>query len=220
MNKYVGALCSFSVWFLLLANLTLVAQTKTYLTSGLVNYMYKTKTEALSKKKQNSIFIGIEVDRYLNYHYALTTGAIYFQGGYDNGPSQWQNHFIQVPLGIKAASLGDVIGITAGINFNYLVKSTLREVCDTLNNYVNTDVTKAFHKIQPDFFFGIIIRLKRISLGIKPSFSLTDRFSTEVKTITDKNACYYGSWYAYVLPKDSSKLKASAFQFSLSVRLF
>jgi hypothetical protein len=220
MKKYVGAFCIFSICFLLAGNTILTAQTKTYLTSGLINYMYKTKTETLSKKKQNSVFIGIEVDHYLNYHYALTTGAIYFKGGYDNGPSKWDNHFIQIPLGIKAASLGDVIGITAGVNFNYLVKSTLHEVCDTLNHYVTTDVTKAFHKIQPDFFFGIIIRLKRVSLGIKPSFSITDRYSTEVKAITDKNACYYGSWYAYALGKDSPKLKANAFQFSLSIRMF
>ena len=195
------------------------AQTKTYLTCGLINYSYKSKSEVLAKKKANSFFFGVEVDRYVSYHYAIATGAIYIRGGYDNGPSKWDNHFIQVPLGIKAASLGEVLGITTGVNFNYLVKSTLHEVCDTLNNYVTTDVTRAFHRIQPDFFFAIIIRLKRITIGIKPSLSLTNRYSTKVKDITDKNACYYGSWYAYVLGKDQ-KLKATAFQFSLSVRMF
>jgi hypothetical protein len=204
---------------LLLFGVRASAQTKTYLTCGLINYSYKTKSEILSKKNANSFFFGVEVDRYISYHYAITSGAIYMHGGYDNGPSKWDNHFIQVPLGIKAASLGEVLGITMGVNFNYLVKSSLHEVCDTLNNYVTTDVTKAFHKIQPDFFFGIIVRLKRITIGIRPSLSLTNRFSSKVKDITDKNACYYESWYAYVLGKDQ-KLKATAFQFSLSVRMF
>ena len=207
--------------FLLLLSYSLVfSQTKTYVTFGLINYGYSTKGEALTAGNIKTFLYGIEVDQYINYHYAISTGALFHHGGYDNGPSKWDNHFIQVPIGIKAASLGDILGISAGVNFNYLLKSTLNEIADTLGNRVTTNVTKAFHKIQPDFFFGINIRLKRITINIKPSFSLGNRYSTKVKDITDKNPVYYGSWYAYVLAKDDHKLKASGFMMSASLRLF
>jgi hypothetical protein len=196
------------------------AQTKTYLTGGFTSYSYKTKDEALTRGKIKAFFYGLEVDHYVSYHYAISTGAFYLHGGYDNGPSKWDNTFIQVPLGIKAASLGDVLGITVGVNLNYLLKSTLREVADTLGNYVSTDVTKACPKLQPDFFFGILIRRNRVTLLMKPSFSLTNRYSTKVKEITDRNNVYYGSWYAYVLARNDHKLKASGTQISLSIRLF
>ena len=216
MKKHLAA----SLLLLLLSYSFLAAQTKTYLTLGFTDYSYSTKQESLTRGDIKSFYFGVEVDKYMNYHYAITTGAVYLHGGYDNGPSEWDNRFIQVPLGLKAASMGDILGISGGINFNYLLKSTLREVADTLGNYVSTDVTKAFHKIQPDFFFAVIIRLKRMTIGMKPSFSLTNRYSTKVKDITDQNKVYYGSWYAYVLAKDDHKLKANAFYFSASFRLF
>jgi hypothetical protein len=206
--------------FFLLIHSPTVAQTKTYLTVGLINYLYKTKSEALTTGKISGLLYGIEVDQYINYHYAISTGAIFHHGGYDNGPSKWDNQFIQIPLGIKAASLGDILGISAGINFNYLLKSTLRETADTLGNTVTTDVTKAFKRIQPDFFFGIHIRLKRLTINMKPSFSLSNRYSTKVKDITDQNPVYYGSWYAYVLAPQDHKLKASGFMVSAAIRLF
>jgi hypothetical protein len=196
------------------------AQTKTYFTGGLTSYSYKTKGASLTRGDIKAFFYGLEVDHYISYHHAISTGVFYLHGGYDNGPSKWDNTFIQIPLGIKAASLGEVLGITVGINFNYLLKSTLREVADTVGNYVSTDVTRAFPKIQPDFFFGILIRRNRFTFMMKPSFSLTNRYSTKVKEITDQNNVYYGSWYAYALAKNDHKLKASGTQISLSIRLF
>ncbi len=166
------------------------------------------------------LYYGIEVDKYLTYNYAITTGAFYMEGGYDNNISRWFNKFIQVPVGIKMASLGDKIGIVAGININYLLNSKLTEVCDTLGNYHTDDVTKALKKIQPDFFWGLLFRLNRVTAQMKFSHALTNRFSTGVQKITDQNPCYYGSYYAYVIGEEQKKLKAWTTYFTLSVRLF
>ncbi len=96
------------------------AQTKFYALGGLSNIDYHNKAYPDEPALRN-FYYGVEVDRYLDYHYALTSGAFFLQGGYDNGVSRWTNQFIQVPIGIKAASLGDVLGISTGINLNYLV---------------------------------------------------------------------------------------------------
>lgn len=198
---------------------TLVAQVKTYLTAGASSYTYSTKSEALTTNG-NSYFAGVTVDKYVSYHYAISGGATFLRGGYDNGISKWDNRFIRVPLYLKAAPLGETLDLFAGLDFNILMKSTLKELADTLSNYVTTDVTSAFQRVQPDFTFGIAYRLKRITLGMKYSLSLTNRYSTKVKGITDRNQVYYASWYAYSLAKDEHKLKSTVIQVYLSARLF
>src|SRR5690348_2885687 len=106
---------------------SLRAQIKTYLTGGVSSFTYSTRSEALSNRG-NKYFLGFEVDKYISYHYAITTGASWVNGGYDNGVSKWTNHFVRVPLYIKAASLGETVGIFVGLDFNILVKSTLDEL--------------------------------------------------------------------------------------------
>src|ERR1041385_6226326 len=182
------------------------AQIKTYLTAGVSSYNYRTTSEVLSNR--NKYFVGVEIDKYISYHYAITTGASLVNGGYDNGVSKWNNRFVRVPLYIKSASLGETVGLFVGLDFNILVKSTLDEEADTLNNRVTTDVTTAFPRIQPDFTFGLAYRLKRVTLGMKYSFALTNRYSLKVKDLTDKNNVYYGSWYAYSETMVEHKLKA------------
>ena len=113
------------------------AQTKTYLTGGVSAFTYKTKSEALSTKG-NNYFVGVEIDKYINYNYAITTGASWVKGGYDNGVSQWTNRFVRVPVYLKAAAMGETVGIFMGLDFNVLVKSTLNEVADTLNHRVTS----------------------------------------------------------------------------------
>lgn len=198
---------------------SLIAQTKTYLTAGVSSYNYSTKSEALSSQG-NKYFVGVEIDKYISYHYAVTTGVSLVNGGYDNGVSKWTNRFVRVPIYIKAASLGETLGIFVGLDLNVLVKSTLSEVADTLNNRVTTNVTAAFPRIQPDFTFGLGYRLKRVTIGMKYSLALTNRYSTKVKDLTDRNNVYYGSWYAYSKTMDEHKLKASVIQFYLSLRIF
>lgn len=195
------------------------AQTKTYLTGGLSSFTYSTKSQPLTTLG-NNFFVGVEVDKYISYHYAITTGASWVTGGYDNGVSKWTNRFVRVPLYIKAASLGETMGIFMGLDLNVLAKSTLNEVADTLNNRVTTDVTKAFPRVQPDFTFGLAWRLKRVTMGFKYSFALTNRYSVKVKDITDLNTAYYGSWYAYSKEMDAHKLKASVFQVYVALRMF
>lgn len=168
----------------------------------------------------NRYFFGLGIDKYISYHYAISTGAVFLHGGYDNGISKWDNRFVRVPLYIKAASLGETIDLFMGLDFNVLLKSTLDEAADTLANRVTTDVTSAFARVQPDFTFGTAYRLKRITLGMKYSLSLTNRYSTRVKDITDRNPVYYGSWYAYSLSKEDHKLRSTVIQVYLSVRLF
>jgi len=209
----------FSILFIcIFAGNTLYAQTKTYLTAGVSSFNYSTKSEGLSNR--NKYFVGVEIDKYISYHYAVTTGASLVNGGYDNGVSKWNNRFVRVPLYIKAASLGETMGIFVGLDFNVLMKSTLTEVADTVGNKVTTDVTKAFPRVQPDFTFGLAYRLKRVTLGMKYSLALTNRYSMKVKDITDKNNVYYGSWYAYSKTMDDHKLKASVIQVYLSLRIF
>jgi hypothetical protein len=195
------------------------AQTKMYLTGGVSSFTYSTKSEALNNRG-NKYFIGAEIDKYISYHYAVTTGASWVNGGYDNGVSKWTNKFVRVPLYIKSAPLGETIGIFVGIDFNILLKSTLNEVADTLSNRVTTDVTSAFPRVQPDFTFGLAYRMKRMTFGMKYSFALTNRYSTKVGQLTDRNNVYYGSWYAYSKTMDDHKLKASVIQLYLSVRMF
>jgi hypothetical protein len=194
------------------------AQTKTYLTVGVSSYSYSTKSEALNNPR-NKYFVGLEVDKYISYHYAITTGASLVNGGYDNGVSKWNNRFVRVPLYIKSASLGETIGLFVGLDFNILVKSTLNEAADTLGNRVTTNVTAAFPRVQPDFTFGLAYRLKRITVGMKYSLALTNRYSMKVKDLTDQNNVYYGSWYAYSKTMDDHRLKASVIQVYLSVRI-
>lgn len=209
----------FSLLLLCCVANNLDAQTKTYLTGGASSFTYKTKSEALSTKG-NSYFVGIEIDKYINYNYAITTGASWVKGGYDNGVSQWTNRFVRVPVYIKAAAMGETVGIFMGLDFNVLVKSTLNEVADTLNHRVTTDVTSAFPRIQPDFTFGLLFRMKRVTAGFKASFALTNRYSMKVKELTDRNNVYYGSWYAYSSTMDDHKLKATVIQIYLGVRVF
>ena len=197
----------------------LLAQTKTYLLIGQADINYHNKNNE-GMPDIPRLYYGIEVDKYLNYNYALTTGAFYMEGGYDNGLSRLFNKFVQVPVGIKMASLGSNLGIVAGVNFNYLLNSRLTEICDTLANYHSQDVTKAMKKIQPDLFWGLLIRLNRVTVQIKFSHAITNRFSTDVQKITDQNPCYYGSYYAYVIGKEEKKMKAMTSYFTLSVRLF
>jgi len=195
------------------------AQVKTYLTGGVSSFNYSTKSEALSNRG-NKYFLGVEIDKYISYHYAVTTGASWVKGGYDNGVSKWNNQFVRVPFYIKAASLGETLGIFMGLDFNILVKSTLNEVADTLGHRVTNDVTSAFPRVQPDFTFGLAGRLKRVTIGMKYSFALTNRYSMKVKDITDRNNVYYGSWYAYSKTMDDHRLKASVIQLYLAVRMF
>ncbi len=200
-------------------HLPVFSQTKYYITAGMSDIYYHNDANS-GMPSLRKFYYGVEVDKYLGYHFALTSGAFYLEGGYDNNISRLTNKFIQVPIGIKAASLGDQFGISLGININYLIESQLRELCDTLNNYMTTHVTSAMPKIQPDFFFGLLFRLNRVTLQMKFAFALTNRFSTGVKTITDQNPCYYGSYYAYVIGKEEQKLTAWTTFLTLSYRLF
>ena len=194
-------------------------QTKFYVLGGMSDvYYHNTANSGLPTIRK--FYYGLEVDRYLDYHYALTTGVFYLQGGYDNGASRWYNKFVQVPVGIKMASLGDQFGISAGLNFNYLLSSHLTELADTLNNYNSVDVTRAMKKIQPEFYFGLLFRLNRVTAQFKMAFALTNRYSTDVKTITDPVQTYYGSFYVYDLGKQEKKLTAWTTFLTLSVRLF
>jgi hypothetical protein len=196
-----------------------VSQTKFYATGGFSSIYYHNKANS-GLPSIPSLYYGVEVDRYLDYHYALTSGAFFLQGGYDNSVSRWTNQYIQVPIAIKAASLGDIMGISAGINLNYLLHSQLRELADTLGHYYTANVTPAMKKIQPDLFFGIIIRLNRITVQTRFAFAITNRYSTGVKEITDNIPKYYGSYYAYVLGKDQQKLAATTTLFTLAYRIF
>lgn len=195
------------------------AQVKTYFTVGRSDMFYHNKKNS-DIPSLSRWYYGIEVDKYLNYNYALSTGAYYIEGGYDNGISRWFNKFIQVPVGIKMAALGDKFGIVAGLNFNYLLKSQLTELCDTLGNYHTDEVTSALKRVQPDFAWGLLFRINRVTAQMKFSHALTNRFSTKVQTITDQNPCYYGSYYAYIIGKEEQKLKVMTTYFTLSVRLF
>jgi hypothetical protein len=194
-------------------------QTKFYISGGQSDIYYHNRAHT-DEPSLRKLYYGLEVDRYLDYHYALTSGVFFLQGGYDNGSSRWTNQFIQVPVGIKIAPLGEILGISAGINFNGLLSSHLRELADTLGNYYSANVTSAMKKIQPDFFFGLLIRLNRVTLQMKFSYALTNRFSTGVKTITDPIPKYYGSYYTYVLGKEEHRLTESTSFLTLSVRLF
>jgi len=195
------------------------AQTKFYFSGGQSDIYYHNPyhTDIPTIRK---LFYGLEVDRYLDYHYAFTSGVFLLQGGYDNGTSRWTNQFIQVPLGIKVAPLGEILGISAGFNINYLRNSQLKELADTLGHYYSADVTSVMHKIQPDFFFGLLVRLNRVTLQMKFAFALTNRFSAGVKDITDRIPKYYGSYYAYVIGKEEQKLTATTTFVTLSVRVF
>src|SRR5436189_6379923 len=82
------------------------AQTKFYGTFGVGSLYYHNSANG-GIPTTSAIYYGVEIDRYLDYHYAFTTGVLYLKGGYDNSASRWTNEFIQVPLGIKMASLGD-----------------------------------------------------------------------------------------------------------------
>lgn len=203
----------------LLAGNSASAQTKFYALGGMSNIYYH-NTAHTGEPSLPAFYYGLEVDQYLGYHYAFTSGAFFLQGGYDNGASRWTNKFIQVPLGFKAASLGDIMGISAGINLNFLLSSQLREVADTLNNYYSADVTSACKKIQPEFFFGILFRLNRVTAQMKFAFALTNLYAPGVKQITDNIPKYYGSYYVYVLGKEEQKLTAWTSFITLSVRLF
>lgn len=215
-------LLPFLIWGLLLTcfgGYRASAQTKTYFTIGRSDMFYHNK-ENSDIPSLPRWYYGVEVDKYLNYNYALSTGVYYIEGGYDNSISRWLNKFIQVPVGIKMAALGDKFGIVAGVNFNYLLKSQLTELCDTLGHYHTDVVTSALKRVQPDFAWGLLIRLNRVTAQMKFSHALTNRFSTKVKTITDQNPCYYGSYYAYIIGKEEQKLKVMTTYFTLSVRLF
>lgn len=213
------------------ASTVCLGQTKVFLTGGYYSYQYHNNNYYSTVSP--SLFAGLEVDKYIGYHYAITTGINYFRAGYDdyyniaNGDRinyQWKNDFLQIPLGLKLASKGDVLGVVVGVNFNLLLNSSLRELGDSLNNYsdyVTTDVTSAFSRIQPDFFFGLQFRASRFTISWRISNSLTNRYSTKVKEITDNNGAYYGSYYAYILGKqEDNKLKTFGMQFSISIRLF
>ncbi|HEV8511852.1 MAG TPA: hypothetical protein VGQ59_01160 [Cyclobacteriaceae bacterium] len=205
-------------------------QTKVYLTGGYFSYQYHNVN--YYSQLTPPLFVGLEVDKYIGYHYAITTGINYFRAGYDDYyitndtriNYQWKNNFLQIPLGIKLASKGDILGIMVGVNFNVLLNSSLHELADSLNNYTNyitTDVTSAFSRIQPDFFFGLQGRASRFTVSLRISTSLTNRYSTKVKDITDNTSAYYGSYYAYILGKEEdNKLKTFGAQLSLSIRLF
>jgi hypothetical protein len=195
------------------------AQTKFYLLGGMSSIYYHNDAHS-SDPALGNFYYGLEVDKYLDYHYALTSGVFLLKGGYDNGISRWTNKFIQVPLGIKIAPIGDVVGISAGVNFNFLIDSQLREVADTLNHYYTVDVTSAMAKIQPDLYFGLLIRLNRVTLQMKFAFAITNRYSKEVKAITDAVPKYYKSYYASVLGKEDQSLTSSSTFITLSVRLF
>lgn len=178
------------------------------------------------------LFAGVEVDRYIGYHFAITSGVTYFRAGYAGSYDyknasvsyKWQNDFLQIPLGLKMASKGDLLGIMVGVNFNVLLRSSVRELADSLNNfsdYIATNVTSAMPVIQPDFFFGLQVRTSRLTISMRMSTSLTNRYSTKVKSITDNNGAYYGSYYAYILGEaEGNKLKATGFMLSVSTRLF
>jgi hypothetical protein len=196
------------------------AQTKFYGVIGLADLYYHNSANSGMPTISGNLYYGVEVDRYLDYHYAFTTGALYMKGGYDNGASRWTNSFIQVPLGIKMASLGDQIGIHAGINLNFLLNSELREQADPQHNYYTVDVTSAMQKIQPDFYFGLLFRLNRITMQFKYCFALTNRYSTGVKAITDTIPKYYASFYADELGKEEAKLTCWTTIFTLSYRVF
>ena len=90
----------------------LFGQTKYYATVGYGSIYYHNKANGGMPTLSN-VYYGLEVDHYLDYHYAFTTGAFFLQGGYDNKASRMVNKFIQVPVGIKMASLGDQLGISA-----------------------------------------------------------------------------------------------------------
>ena len=195
------------------------AQTKFYALGGMSDIYYHNNSHP-GEPSLRKFYYGLEVDHYLDYHYAFTSGAFFLQGGYDNGTSRWTNKFIQVPLGFKAASLGDIMGVSAGINLNFLMSSQLRELADTLNNYYSADVTSACKKIQPEFFFGILFRLNRVTAQMKFAFAMTNLYAPGVKQITDNVPKYYGSYYVYVLGKEEQKLTAWTSFFTLSVRLF
>jgi len=216
---------------LILAPCVCSGQTKVYLTGGYFSYQYHNVN--YYSQLTPPLFVGLEVDKYIGYHYAITTGINYFRAGYDDHyytatdariNYQWKNNFLQIPVGIKLASKGDVLGIMVGINFNVLLNSSLHELADSLNNYTNyitTDVTSAFARIQPDFFFGLQYRASRVTVSFRISTSLTNRYSTKVKDITDNNGAYYESYYAYLLGKDEDHtLKTFGAQLSLSIRLF
>ena len=225
MRKY------FFLLALILASCFCAGQTKVFLTGGYFSYQYHNVN--YYSPVTPPLFAGLEVDKYIGYHYAITTGINYFRAGYDDHyytsndvriNYQWKNNFLQVPLGIKLASKGEVLGIMVGINFNVLLNSSLHELADSLNNYTNyitTDVTSAFPKIQPDFFFGLQYRASRFTVSFRITNSLTNRYSTKVKEITDNTSAYYGSYYVYVLGRQEDyKLKTFGAQLSLSIRLF
>jgi hypothetical protein len=194
-------------------------QTKFYAVAGIGSLYYHNSANG-GIPTTTATYYGVEIDKYLDYHYAFTTGVFYLQGGYDNSASRWTNTYIQVPLGIKMASLGDQFGIELGFDVNYLLHSELRERADPQNNYYTLDVTSAMKKIQPDFYFGLLFRLNRVTAQWKMSFSLTNRYSTDVKAMTDPLLTYYSSFYADDLGKEEPKLTCWTQLLKVSVRLF
>ncbi|MEI9919930.1 MAG: hypothetical protein WDO14_14200 [Bacteroidota bacterium] len=137
--------------------------------------------------------LGVRIEQYINYNFAIVTGATawnyelnsgrkqyavqdhvlipkgYYTQDYTNyqPKSTWRTTYVNIPIGISFSPQGRVFGIAAGVDVNVVMKSTMNDMADTLNARYSYNATHAVNRINTAPFVSLTFKWRSFAFSAK-----------------------------------------------------